>query len=62
VSVITIFGIFAITAFLFTQTLTDFQTSFEQREASLAAEIIRRLVRQAAETVLKAGIVMIMVV
>ena len=28
VSVITIFGIFAITAFLFTQTLADFQTSF----------------------------------
>jgi len=28
VSIITIFGIFAITAFLFTQTLADFQTSF----------------------------------
>ena len=27
-SVITFFGIFAITAFLFTQTLADFQTSF----------------------------------
>ena len=27
-SVITIFGIFAITAFLFTQTVADFQTSF----------------------------------
>ena len=28
VSVTTIFGIFALTAFLFTQTLADFQTSF----------------------------------